>query len=207
MDPEAEFLNGLIELQFGGEVVPKLKKLSEDVDWANGWPESRIAFWNAEAFMWSHKIKKDVRDYISERLKGLEKGKNLDLGAGAYSYVQSVAFDCSPKMLSFNENAAEKIEGNLERTLPFPDQSFDSVTAIFVMNYVKNLDNLLKEVKRVLKLGASFYVILSAKDINIWQRQKEINKHTGDEWAMIFKKAGFSVSVETQHDLYIFSLF
>lgn len=210
-DPESEFLNGLIELQYGGDVVSKMKELAKNVNWAQGWPEDKESFWNAEAFMWQHKIEKDVRKLIakklSEKLTKAEDRKNLDLGCGAFSYVPSTGFDCSQKMLDFNDNAIEKVKGDLEQNLPFQDHSFDSVTAIFVLNYVKNLNGLLKEVKRVLKRGGSFIIVLYTKEVNVWQRQKQVNDFSQEEWIQLFKDNGFIVSMERQNDLYFFSLF
>ncbi|MBU1111814.1 MAG: class I SAM-dependent methyltransferase [archaeon] len=210
-EPEAEFLNGMIELQYGNDVVPKLKELAKQVPWAHDWPENKESFWNAEAFMWQHKIERDVRELIkkklSEKLTSAEDRKNLDLGCGAFSYVVSTGFDCSQKMLDFNEYAIEKVKGDLETNLPFKNFTFDSATAIFVLNYVKNVKNLLKEVRRVIKSGGSFNIVLSGKEVNLWQRQKQVNNFSSKEWIEMFKSAGFIVSMEIENDLYFFSLF
>jgi len=210
-EPEAEFLNGLIELQFGNDVVPKLKILAKEVSWAQDWPENKESFWNAEAFMWQHKIERDIRELIAkklgEKLTKAEDRKNLDLGCGAFSYIPSTGFDCSQKMLDFNENAIEKVKGDLEQELPFANASFDSATAVFVLNYVNNVENLLKEIKRVLKPGGGFNIVLYAKEVNIWQRQKQINDFSSKEWIELFKSAGFIINMEIENNLYFFSLF
>ena len=44
-----------------------------------------------------NKISKERRLLIEQELKFLFKGKNLDLGCGAYSYFPSVGFDLSEK--------------------------------------------------------------------------------------------------------------
>ena len=69
MDPETDFLNGLLELQYGQDV--NLKSLAQQVSWAQGWPKNCKSFWNAEAFMWNHKIKDKVRKFIEEELQFL----------------------------------------------------------------------------------------------------------------------------------------
>src|SRR3989344_2039491 len=107
-DPETQFLEGLIELQYEQDVVKDLEQVAKKVPWAKGWPQDTKAFWNAEAFMWGHKIDKEVRTVIADELKELEKGNNLDLGCGSYSYLPSVGFDLSPTMLDFNENCVKK---------------------------------------------------------------------------------------------------
>ena len=114
IDSETDFFNGLIELQYGQEDLIEMKKLAQKVSWAKGWPVDNIAFWNAEAFMWQQKIEKEKRELIRRELVFLESGNNLDLGCGSYSYIKSVGFDFSEKMLKFNDNCSEKVVGNLE---------------------------------------------------------------------------------------------
>ena len=151
IDAETEFFKGLIELQYGLNVEDKLGEISKNVSWARNWPEDKKSFWNAEAFMWNKKIDKEIRELIRGEVEFLSGGKNLDLGCGSYSYLKSVGFDISEKMLNFNDNCLEKVIGDLENDLPFFANNFDSVTAIFVLNYVENYTFLLQEVKRVLK--------------------------------------------------------
>jgi SAM-dependent methyltransferase len=204
LNDEDKFLSGLIELQYGQDVINKLVDYAKNVDWAQGWPTDNLAFWNAEAFMWQHKISKEKRLLVKEELEFLSIGKNLDLGCGAYSYLPSVGFDFSKKMLDFNENCSEKVQGDLENKLPFDNKSFDSATAIFVLNYVQNYELLLNEVRRILKKESKFVFVLSSKKINAWQRQKEVNSFSVDEWIKIVEDAGFSVQVKEKEDLFFF---
>jgi hypothetical protein len=176
MDPETEFFTGLLELQYGQDVVGKLKNLSEKISWAEGWPGNKKSFWNAEAFMWEHKIEKEKRELIKKELSYLQ-GKNLDLGCGTYSYIPSIGVDISEKMLQFNENCTEKIIVDLEEKLPFENNSFDSVTAVFFLNYVEN----------------DFVMVLSAKDLNSWQKQKQINDFGKEKWVEILVNLNFKV--------------
>ena len=205
MDIETEFLSGLLELQYGQDVVKKLKKLSRKVSWANNWPQNDQSFWNAEAFMWQKKISKVTRNLICNELKVLNAGKNLDLGCGAYSYIPSIGFDLSEKMLHFNDNCLRKVKGNMEKKLPFKDAEFNSVTAVFVLNYVKNLGRLLSEVRRILKIYGKFVSILSAKEVNDWQKKKEINSYSGEEWSEFMRKNGFYVQFNQKKNLWFFT--
>ena len=203
-DPEALFLEGLLELQYDQDVTKSLEQVAKKVPWASGWPDNNRAFWNAEAFMWGHKIDKEVRELISQELRFLAHGNNLDLGCGSYSYIPSVGFDLSSKMLDFNKNCVRKIAGNLEEALPFHIDEFDSVTAVFVLNYVKNCSLLLKEVYRVLKEDGVFVVVLSARGINAWQKQKEVNSFSLEEWGHILVYGGFRVSLSQKQELWFF---
>ncbi len=204
LNPENEFLKNLIKLQYGLKVQPTLKKISSKISWATGWPENSTSFWNAEAFMWGHKVDKDIRKLISAQLQFLHGKKNLDLGCGSYSYIPSVGFDCSPKMLDFNDNCIQKVTGDLEQKLPFRNSSFDSVTAVFVLNYVKNWSKLLFEIHRVLKPKGTFVAVLYSKNINSWQRQKEVNKLSQKEWKKALSNAGFSVKLNKKQGLWLF---
>ncbi len=204
MDQETEFLKGLIELQYGLDVEKKLRKISRDIPWASNWPEDIASFWNAEAFMWSHKISKEKRALLQQELTSLSSGKNVDLGCGAYSYLPSVGFDISEKMLLLNDNCKEKIVGDLEKGLPFKDYSFNSATAIFVLNYVRKYSALLKEIKRVLKPGGVFAAVLSAGEINEWQKQKEVNPFPSGKWLDVLQSAGFTVDFYEKQGLWFF---
>jgi ubiquinone/menaquinone biosynthesis C-methylase UbiE len=204
MNAETEFLGGLLELGHGIDVEAKLKELSSDVNWAVGWPVDKTSFWNAEAFMWRYKVGKEAQNIISDELSFLN-GRNLDVGCGAYSYVLgSVGFDFSPKMLDFNDQCREKVVGDLERLLPFDSASFDSVTAVFVLNYVQNYTGLLEEVNRVLKSSGVFVMVLSAFPVNEWQRQKEVTILHEEEWKSMLEKVGFVVTVSEKEKLWFF---
>lgn len=204
LDPETVFLSGLIELQYGQHDTKKLTKAAQKISWAQGWPDDKKAFWNAEAFMWSRKIKKEKRQLIEGELAFLSNGTNLDLGCGAYSYLPSVGFDLSEKMLQFNDNCHEKVVGDLEDLLPFPDDKFDSITAVFVFNYVNNYNLLFREIKRLLKSDGIFMMILSSKQINDWQGQKEVSQFSLKQWTEILKKSGFLVKFYEKEGLWFF---
>jgi len=201
-DPETEFFKGLIELQYGKSVEEKLKRLSRKVEWAEGWPENKKSFWNAEAFMWSRKIDSNKKELIYSELKDLS-GRNLDLGCGAYSYLPSVGVDISEKMLLFNEDCSEKITADLEKDLPFEDNSFDSATAVFLFNYIENYQHLLLEVKRALNKKGNFVMVLYSGKVNGWQRQKEVNTFDAARWVDILKNY-FSVYFYEKEGLWFF---
>ena len=206
-DSETLFLSGLIELQYGKNVEKELQQYSKNVLWAKGWPLYDKAFWNAEAFMWSRKISKEKRVLIREELGFLAQGKNLknlDIGCGAYSYVKSIGFDFSSKMLEFNDNLVKKVQGDLEQKLPFAAREFNSVTMVFVLNYVHNYLGLLSEIKRVLNKEGVLMVVLYSKQINDWQKQKVINDLSVKEWKDVLIKGGFSVDFYEKEELWFF---
>jgi SAM-dependent methyltransferase len=204
MDPETDFFSGLIELFYGEKVEDKLKYLSKKVSWAKDWPKNDVSFWNAESFLWGCKISKETRGLISRELKFLSEGQNLDLGCGAYSYLSSVCFDFSEKMLKLNDNCIKSVSGNLEHKLPFKGQEFDSVTAIFVLNYIRNYSQLFLEIQRVLNKEGIFVMVLGAKGINDWQKQKEVNDFDKRTWTNKLKDAGFNLRGYRKENLLFF---
>ncbi len=197
MDPETSFLCGLLELQYGQPVEEKLRRLTLDVPWAEGWPQDTRAFWNAEAFLWKQKIPEEKRQLIARKLLSLEGSSNLDIGCGAWTYVpESVGFDLSEKMLQFNDRCSRKVIGSLEHPLPFAAGSFQSVTAIFVLNYVRHLPQLLEEIWRILGREGKMVAVTSGKNIHEWQRQKEIHSLSANQWANLFQQHHFSVKCQ-----------
>jgi SAM-dependent methyltransferase len=205
---EDEYLESLLELQFGQKVEKKLAKLAPKVLWAKGWPQKKKAFWNSEAFMWKCKVDKTERDLITKELKklGFHNGKNLDIGGGSFSYVPSTVIDCSEKMLLFNENATNIILGDLENKLPINSNSFDSITAIFVLNYVKNLSLLLAEIKRVVKPGGKIMVVQSAIGVSLLHQMHENNNWSKEKWQNLFIGASFNLKFKQKGNLLFYEL-
>jgi len=77
----------------------------------------------------------------------------LDLGCGVTKHTNSIGID-----ISLNSDA--DVISNFEQGLPFADDSFDKVISLSVLEHVGNLDNILKEVKRILKPGGEFEVFV-----------------------------------------------
>ena len=197
-----------IEFDYGGK-GEGLKGVSKEISWLKGWPKSRRAFWNGEAFMWRNKIEREKRELIKKELMFLEERgrrgrRNLDLGCGSYSYITSVGLDISEKMLLLNDNLQEKVLGDLEKKLPFRKGEFDSVTMVFVLDYIRNYWNLLKEVFRVLKEKGVLVVVQSRKKgKGIWEKQRR-NNFRPERWGKILREVGFKVDFYEKEGLGFF---
>ena len=201
---EREFFNTLQELNYArGEgqelLVRKAQGYARLIPQYSQWPVDKKQFWNAEALCWNGRIENEMRNKISEELSFLT-GLNLDLGAGSYSYVKnSIAVDFSEEMLVLNE-AEYKAVADLERPLVFRSEIFDSVTAVFVVNYVEHVEQLIKEVKRVLKVGGKFAIVF-ADDISELHKIHYKNSYGKEELTVLLNSGRFRVNSYTKEKL------
>ncbi|SNY66115.1 class I SAM-dependent methyltransferase [Paractinoplanes atraurantiacus] len=101
---------------------------------------------------------------VAERLPGENGGRLLDIGAGRGAIALPArdrgfavtATDAAPRMATLL--AAEGVDVAVvdAEHLPFPDATFDVVTAGLVMHLLDNPDSAVREVRRVLKPGGLF---------------------------------------------------
>lgn len=203
---EDALLVTLLEFQHGAASLDTLKKSTLKVPWAKGFPESQEAFWNCEAFLWGRKIEHSKRDLIrKEMLRHCSLDSDiLDIGSGSYCYLPSIAFDCSVKMLQMNDTVVQKILGDLTKKWSFEDDSFDFVTAIFVLNYLEDLEFIFSEVKRVLRNSGKFVVVLSATGVSELHQMHEKQQHCFTSWKNLFHAAFSSVELYEKEGLWFF---
>lgn len=200
---EQDFFSTLVELNYISrnrklnDVVARAASFARQLPAYNQWPHDAKQFWNAEALCWKGRVEKEVREAIKKELSFLS-GYNLDLGSGSYSYVpNSVAADSSEEMLLLND-AEEKVVADLEKPLPFADQLFDSVTMIFLANYIKNVEQLLAEAKRVLKAGGKLAIVQSRDPVMELHRMHYKNSYSEPELKILLKGKGFAVNSYTK---------
>ena len=96
-------------------------------------------------------------------LKKLDKVLDLGCGTGRLSIQISkkvkevVGVDFSKEMLNIAKEKSKQISNiyykylAITKKLPFKDKSFDKILSILVVNHIKRLDKLLKEIYRLLK--------------------------------------------------------
>ena len=103
------------------------------------------------------RVKEDLQDFI--RLHGLQNKKALDVGAGQ-GYLQDVvddytALDISPTAKRFYHKPF--VLGSAT-AMPFPDNQFDVVWSIWVLEHIPNPEQALREMRRVVKNGGMLYL-------------------------------------------------
>ena len=205
-DSEDQLLLQLLELQHAAIEISEVEITAANVSWAKGYPHVKEAFWNCEAFMWQRKIDSKKRTFITQELKKhcLLDTNILDIGSGSYCYLPSVAFDCSLKMLAFNDTAIKKVTGDLEKKWPFDQDEFDTITAVFVLNYLSDLDFVFSEVKRVLRSEGRFITVISATGVSKRHQLQEKNSWSFDIWQQRFLEYFDLLEVYEQEGLYFF---
>ena len=196
---EQRFFNVLLDFNLvrshNDETIQRAAALAKQLPQYSQWPNNPNQFWNAESLCWKSRIEKDVRLAIKNELSHLNNGRNLDLGSGSYSYVEnSVVADFSDEMLLLND-AQHKVRTDLEKPLPFASGSFDSITMVFVASYIKNLDQLLNESKRVLAHGGKLVIVQPSNPVIPLHKMHYKNNYGDPELGMLLKRHGFSTHI------------
>jgi len=103
-------------------------------------------------------------------LVNLPKGKVLDLGCGDGEFskrLKNLGFDVVASDMDYNRFKYHKVipfyESNLEKELPFEEETFDYVLFLETIEHIYNPDFVIGEIKRVLKSGGT--LILSTPNI------------------------------------------
>ena len=186
-----DFLNTLLRLSYikdktrRKQLIKKAKSLAEKIPEFKGWPKAK-KFWDIESSAWNVKIPNHVRRFIRKELLNRIKpgGLNLALGSGSYPYIKdSVLVDYSEKMLEqVIVKCKKKVIHNIQKIpWPFKDNQFDSITAVFILNYLKNLMHVFKEARRVLKPMGKLIIVQSAKQLGEFYRLAEAKSYKPEE--------------------------
>ena len=104
-------------------------------------------------------------DALVRVLKPLPTRSILDLGCGKGRFASRltkaganvVGLDLSPAMLA-EANGLDRVRGSARR-LPFADRSFEAVVAVEVFQHLPAIDDVLAEVRRVLRPGGVIALI------------------------------------------------
>ena len=118
-----------------------------------------------------------IYDRVGEILKGANGGKLLDIPAGEGALalrLQKMGFDvfcCDLYPQIFRVEDLEITGGNLDKELPYKDDSFDFVVCVEGLEHIENPANAIREFSRVLKTNGK--LVISVPNImNIEERLK-----------------------------------
>lgn len=167
------------------------KTIPEDDHW---WFATRV--WAIEKFLANiphNQIKTDSRDF-----------EILDVGCGAgnmihhlarHGRVRGIEVDARPVKIAQQRGYDVRL-GDATQEIPFPDASFDLVTALDVIEHVDADENILREAFRVLRPNGQVLITTPAFQW-LWSHNDELNAHkrryTAKELRLKLERAGFQV--------------
>ena len=132
-------------------------------------------------------------------LKNAEKldGKMMDFGCGSKPYkplfhnaTEYIGVDFAGDGHSHvNENIDVFYDG---KTLPFPDNTFDSILTTEVLEHVFNLEEILKELNRVLKSGGKILITLPFA-WNEHEMPNDFGRYTSVGFKAVLERNNFNI--------------
>lgn len=137
---------------------------------------------------------------LADWLASQAKGKILDLGSGAHSYIKvDAAADSSSAALRKNKNAKKKIKLNLSSARwPLTTSSFDTVLLNSVLSYLpkKELPRLFIQIRRI--LSPSGLLLITNAPVSPVHPARYFQKQEvrASDVKMALKKAGFHPVVD-----------
>ena len=120
--------------------------------------------WNPETYARDGAFVHELAAGVLEWLAPQSGERILDLGCGDGQLTQRIAaagarvvgIDASPQMVEAARGRGVKADKGPAEKLPYPDHIFDAVFSNAVLHWVREQDEMLSEVRRVLRPGGRF---------------------------------------------------
>ena len=143
------------------------------------------------AYLTRNRLLKGIREYSSEL-----KGVLLDFGCGSKPYQslftvkKYIGLDFeNPGHPHMNEQIDIFYDGE---KIPFPNEYFDSVFSSEVFEHVFNLENILKEINRVMKVNGKI-LITCPFAISEHESPHDFARYSSFAIRYLFEKSGFQI--------------
>lgn len=138
--------------------------------------------------------------------------KVLDVGCGTGYGSSLLAEKCDVIAVDINEDAVNfarkhysdgvRFKAAKAENLPFKNKEFDGVCSFEVIEHIKRVDKMLKEVNRVLEDGGKFVLSTPNKEINSpsgkLKSPYHVKEYTADEFLELLKKYFHRVEIRGQ---------
>lgn len=136
---------------------------------------------------WLMRVRRKImHDQLERCLTPLETKKILDVGSGSgmlvgelqKSSIDAYGIDSSAEAITFGTKEGVRNLSVMPSTnkLPFEDNYFDGVLAMDVLEHLRNEQEVLTEIKRVLKKDGHLFVTVPAY-MFLWGKQDEVSQH------------------------------
>ncbi len=144
----------------------------------------KILYETEKYHWWYAARRRIVRNLISTYFAGKKNIRLLDIGCGTGELLRELeplaetfGVDNSPQAIAFcTERGLSNISVAEATNLPFPNDAFDAVLCLDVLEHVKDDNAALKEIHRVAKPGG--IVIIFVPTFNfLWGKSDEVSHH------------------------------
>lgn len=186
-----------------------------------------VSMEHSQAISYPKSIPEDTHWWFATRTLAIEKFLDampqkqnldvLDVGCGAgnmihhlaqYGRVRGIEVDARPVKIA-QERGYDVRLGDATREIPFPDASFDLVTALDVIEHVDADEKILQEAFRVLRPNG--YVLITTPAFQwLWSHNDELNAHKrryrAKELRVKMERAGFEVTRLSYNNFLVFPL-
>ena len=133
---------------------------------------------------WYAVRRKIIRDLINAYARPQKPIKLLDIGCGTGELLRELSplgevsgIDNSPQAIAFCKERGLKNIFLAEGTdIPFPDDAFDIVLCLDVLEHIKNDDAALKEIRRVAKPEGIIIIFVPTFKF-LWGKSDELGHH------------------------------
>lgn len=119
----------------------------------------------------------------------------LDAGCGKHNFVldelsflhfkEKIGLDATKEVTEGNQSVDRIVYGNLN-SIPFPDNSFDLVTSLWVLEHLENPKKVFSEIYRILKPNGIFAFVTPNADSFLIRLRSIMNKHIAERLVYYF---------------------
>lgn len=109
------------------------------------------------------------------------RGELLDIGCGEGALLDAiggrgVGVDLNPERLVLAANRGMPVVLANACALPFPDQTFETVVSMEVLEHVPDMEQTISEVRRVLRPGGKWLVSVPGVTLRSWYEMRRYNR-------------------------------
>ncbi|MDD3461617.1 MAG: class I SAM-dependent methyltransferase [Mesotoga sp.] len=172
---------------------------------------------NEESHWWFIGTRNIIFDFIAQNIKNKQNIKILDIGCGTGIVLKKLekigacyGIDISEEAILFCKKRKLKnvYKANAEN-LPFINESFDLITVLDVLEHIKNPQNVLNEINRILKNDGIAIITVPAFKF-LWSSHDKmlhhITRYDKSELFKVLKTCNFNISRISYYNFFLFPI-